>query len=528
MTAAARPLEPYDLDEPDGAPDLSAFLEAAADGASVALMMVDREFRILQVNRATRELMRDRAELFARAFPGIDTERLEGVCIDVFHKNPQHQRRMLAQPLREPHIAEIAIDDLRFSLRVSSVVNDRGDYLGNVLEWADVTRARQNEGMLAAINKVQAVVEFTLDGTVTGANGRFLDALGYRLEEVVGRHHSLFVPEDEAAGAGYRLFWDKLRRGDHDEGQYRRIGKGGREIWIQASYNPILDRNGAPIKVVKYASDITAQKAVAARVAEISGVVASAASEMRATAESMAVAAEETTRQAANVASAAELTSMNVQTVSSAGEELTASIGEISRQVADSSHVAQQAVTEVERTDEAISSLAEAARKIGHVVTLINDIAGQTKLLALNATIEAARAGEAGKGFAVVASEVKSLSDQTARATHEISSQITAMQSATQTSVTAIAAITDTIRKVAEIASAIAGAVEEQSAATREIAANVAQLAEGSQQVSSSIGGVNQVAAQSSEASGQLLEASGELARQAEALTGEAQRLAET
>ena len=194
--------------------------------------------------------------------------------------------------------------------------------------------------------------------------------------------------------------------------------------------------------------------------------------------------------------------------------------------MAESSSISQHAVTEADRTSEAIRTLAEAAQKIGNVVTLINDIAGQTKLLALNATIEAARAGEAGKGFAVVASEVKSLSDQTARATHEISSQVSAMQTATQTSVGAIGSITDTIRKVADIASAIAGAVEEQSAATREIAANVTQVAEGTRQVSTSIAGVNAAAVQTSDASSELLNASGELARQAEALTAEMDRLA--
>ncbi|MDB5422022.1 MAG: mcpH, partial [Brevundimonas sp.] len=391
---------------------------------------------------------------------------------------------------------------------------------------AQKLQAADAEGQLAAITKAQAVIEFGMDGIITSANDNFLRAVGYRLEEIVGRHHRMFVDPAYAASAEYSQFWDKLGRGEYDAGQYRRLGKEGREIWIQASYNPILDLNGNPAKVVKYATDITAQKRVAERVTEISSIVASAASEMRATAEGMARTAEETTRQAGVVTSAAEITSVNVQTVSSAGEELTASISEIARQVAESSSISQHAVTEADRASDSIRILAEAAQKIGNVVTLINDIAGQTKLLALNATIEAARAGEAGKGFAVVASEVKSLSDQTARATHEISSQVTAMQSATQTSVGAIGGITDTIRKVAEIASAIAGAVEEQSAATREIAANVTQVAEGTRQVSSSIAGVNAAAVQTSDASTDLLNASGELAQQAEALTLEMEKLA--
>lgn len=505
--------------------DSATFSRSAMDAATVALMTVNRDFDITYMNPATKRLMDEHRELFQREFPRVDFSNLIGASIDIFHKNPAHQRAIMAKPLAEPYRAEITVGDLRFSLRVTSVIDGAGDYAGNVLEWDNVTQQRLNEGMLQAIDKVQAMIEFDLDGTIRHANANFLNALGYSLDQIVGRHHSIFVDPATVASHDYRAFWEKLARGEYDTGEYRRLSRDGREVWIQASYNPILDRNGKPFKVVKYATDVTPQRRIAERVTEISSIVASAASEMRATAEGMARTAEETTRQAGSVASAAEITSVNVQTVSSAGEELTASISEIARQVAESSSISQHAVAEADKTSEAIQTLAEAAQKIGNVVTLINDIAGQTKLLALNATIEAARAGEAGKGFAVVASEVKSLSDQTARATHEISSQINAIQSATQTSVGAIAGITDTIRKVAEIASAIAGAVEEQTAATREIAANVSQVSEGAQLVSTSIANVSEAAVQTSHASNDLLNASGELAQQAESLTLEMDKL---
>jgi methyl-accepting chemotaxis protein len=618
--------------------------------ASAAIMMIDRDLTITYVNQATTDLLGANAELFQKTYPGLDVSKLIGTCIDVFHKNPAHQRRMLSQPTERAHKAEITIGDLRFGLSISSIIDAGGEYVGSVLEWENVTSRRENEGMLAAIDRSQAVIQFSLDGLVTNANQNFLNTLGYTLAEIKGQHHSLFVdpayrqsPDYKAfweklgrgefdageykritkdgrevwiqasynpildangramsvvkyatditqaktrnadfasqvaaidksqaviefdmdgkilnananflatVGYGleeirgqqhamfvdseyrqspeYKAFWDKLRRGEYDAGKYQRVGKGGREVWLQASYNPILDLNGKPCKVVKYATDLTEvaeQRKAAMRVKEVAEIVSSAATEIRATAESMAKTAQDASLQAASVTSAAQLASTNVQTVSAAGEELSASISEIARQVAESTNITQQAVAETDRTSAAIQSLADAAQKIGNVVTLINNIAGQTKLLALNATIEAARAGDAGKGFAVVASEVKSLSDQTAKATHEISSEVSAMQAATATSVTAINGIAETIGKVAEIASAIASAVEEQSAATGEISANVVQAAESTREVTTNIEQLSEGVAQTGQAAGELLTASDELAGQAETLTAQVDTL---
>ncbi len=626
------------------APEIDAsFAYTAVSETANAIMMVNRDFEITYANQATHELLKKHSDIFRATFPRMDFDNLLGVCIDGFHKNPAHQRQILSRPLSAPHIAEISVGDLRFSLRISSVQAPDGEYVGNVLEWENVTTVRTHEGMLAALNKAQAVIEFSMSGEILNANENFLKTVGYRLEEIAGQHHRMFVEPAFAASAEYRhfweklgrgefdsgeykrigrdgrevwivasynpildgngkpikvvkyatdvtdqklqtadhegqlsaisksqaviefdmtgrilganenflntvgylqseivgqhhsmfidaaqrqtaeyqMFWSKLGRGEYDAGQYKRIGKGGKEIWIQASYNPIFDLNGKAFKVVKYATDVTRQRKVAERVQEISGIVASAASEMRATAEAMARTAQQATSQAVSVASAARVASSNVQTVAAAGEELSASISEIARQVTESTTITQRAVAETERTSTSIQTLADAAQKIGNVVTLINNIAGQTKLLALNATIEAARAGDAGKGFAVVASEVKSLSDQTAKATHEISSQVSAMQAATATSVTAIQGIADTINKVADIASAIASAVEEQSAATAEISSNVVEAASSTEEVSTNISGVNEAVGQTSDASAELLNASAELAVQAESLSAE-------
>jgi PAS domain S-box-containing protein len=255
--------------------------------------------------------------------------------------------------------------------------------------------------------------------------------------------------------------------------------------------------------------------------ASVGGIVdtmSSAAREMQTTAAAMASTAEETSRQSTAVASASEEASVSVQTVASATEELASSVGEISRQVSTSSAIASKAVAESERTDHLVKGLAEAAQKVGAVTGLIREIASQTNLLALNATIEAARAGEAGKGFAVVASEVKSLANQTGKATEEISAQIAAMQNATRDTVAAIQSIGTTIGQINEIATTIAAAVEEQGAATQEISRHVQQVAAGTREVSGNIAGVTQAAGETGAASGRVLSAAGELSRQGEEL----------
>ena len=238
-------------------PQTTTFKSSAFDGSSVAMMSVDRDFNVTHVNKATEILLAEHEETFKETWPSFDASRIIGTNIDIFHKDPSHQRKLLADPDKLPYQTDISIGDLKFALNVSGVFDAKGDYLGNILEWDNVTAARMNAGALDALDRSQASIEFTLDGMIVNANQNFLDAVGYSLEEIVGQHHKMFVEESYAASGAYGQFWRDLASGQTQEGKFRRIGKDGREVWIQATYNPVLDGNGKPFKVVEFANDIT-------------------------------------------------------------------------------------------------------------------------------------------------------------------------------------------------------------------------------------------------------------------------------
>jgi methyl-accepting chemotaxis protein len=396
-----------------------------------------------------------------------------------------------------------------------------------VVKYAmDVTAAKLQAadyaGQLAAIGKSQAVIEFNLDGTVRTANDNFLRTLGYSLDEIKGRHHSMFVDDQSRNSGEYREFWAKLGRGEYIAAEFRRVGKGGQEVFIQASYNPILDLNGKPFKVVKYATDVTAQVRLRSQMAEVlAGVTRNAQSltaasdELSAVSQQMSANAEETSAQAATVSAAAEQVSRNVQTVATGTEEMSASIREIAKNAAEAARVAGSAVSVAAMTNTTVAKLGESSAEVGKVIKVITSIAQQTKLLALNATIEAARAGEAGKGFAVVANEVKELAKETAKATEDISQKIEAIQSDTRGAVAAIAQISSIINQINDIQSTIASAVEEQTATTNEMTRNVAEGAKGTEDIAKNITGVAEAAQDTSAGAARALTASNALSQMA-------------
>ena len=377
------------------------------------------------------------------------------------------------------------------------------------------------------LDDVDAVYNRTLLVYVAFAVGILVVGAGFAY--VIAR--SINRPLSALGGCMRRLAGGELRTDVPFRGERHEIGEMAATVQVFKEGMAETERLRAQREAAKAATDAEKKETMTklaasfeASVKKIVSVVSAAAAEMEGTARSMSSAADQSQRQTSIVSAAATEASSNVQTVASAAEELSASIGEISQRVAKAAEIARHAAAEGEKTDRTVQGLADTAKKVGDVIALINNIASQTNLLALNATIEAARAGEYGRGFAVVASEVKTLAGQTAKATEDIHTQISAIQSETASAVDAIRRICETIKGVNEISTAIAAAVEEQQAATQEIARNVQLAAHGTGEVSSNIADVSNTVSATGAAANQVLVSSSRLAHEAENLQSEVDR----
>ncbi len=424
---------------------------------------------------------------------------------------------------------------------------------------AQKLQAADSAGQLAAIDKSQAVIEFSMDGRILSANDNFLAATGYSLDDVRGQHHSLFVEPEYRSSAEYRQFWEKLGRGEYDAGQYRRLGKGGREVWIQASYNPILDLNGKPFKVVKYATDITAQvhenQAMQRAVAQTREVVAAAKEgdltrrvatadkngpiaelcegvnslveamaaiigQIKFAADTIAVGATEiaqgnsdlsqrTEQQAASL----EETAVSMKGLAETVQRTATNARQASQLAGGAADVAARGGNVVHEVVETMAVINASSRRIVDIIGVIDGIAFQTNILALNAAVEAARAGEHGRGFAVVATEIRELSQRSASAAKEIKQLIDAsvanvgagtaqVESAGRT----MDEIVVNVRRVSDLMSEISTAAQQQSDDIQQMNHAVDLIDQGTQQNAALVEEASAAARSMEEQSAQLLQ----------------------
>jgi methyl-accepting chemotaxis protein len=371
----------------------------------------------------------------------------------------------------------------------------------------DITRQKAETadlaGQVAAIRKSQAVIEFTLDGIILDANDNFLSTVGYALAEIKGQHHSMFVEPAYRASAEYASFWASLKRGEYQAAQYRRVGKGGREVWIQASYNPILDASGRPYKVVKFATDITDQITLLERLrrmidqnfAEIDKAVAHSGKESD------------------SALHAAQSTSQAVQVTAAASEELASSVAEVAATMSKSKAATDSAFEQAVSAGEFTKRLSEATAAMTGIVNLIQNITSQINLLALNATIESARAGEAGRGFAVVAQEVKNLANQAAKAAEQITGEIAGVQAISGNVVGALESIRGSVDAMRGHIMATAASVDQQTTVTRDMSAGMQGTARDVKAIADNLTAISSAVRQVSSAVSTTREAAKVLAR---------------
>ncbi len=359
------------------------------------------------------------------------------------------------------------------------VVKYATDITNQIIQTAD------SNGQIEAIGKSQAVIEFNLDGTIIKANENFLSTINYSLAEIEGKHHSLFVEPSYGQSAEYKQFWESLARGEYQADEYKRIANGGKEIWIQASYNPIFDPDGKPFKVVKYATDITEQVNARHEAERVGALVDE-------NLDKILNAVSNANEQSTSVAAASTQTLETVQAVSAATEQFQMSSNEIAQSMENSRIEVTKTMEETQNADESTQKLSSAAQAMNNIVIVIQEIASQINLLALNATIESARAGDAGKGFAVVASEVKALAGQVGDATTQISSEITNMQSVSDDVIEQLANIKNSVESVESGFTTVASAVEEQTLTSKEISGNMQLASTAVDSINTNIGSISE------------------------------------
>ncbi|TGM56813.1 methyl-accepting chemotaxis protein [Leptospira vanthielii] len=635
-------------------------IKTALDSVSTNVMISDPNLNVVYMNKAIHSMFGKSEADIKTQLRNFSLKDLMGSNIDSYHKDPSHQRKLLGSFTSE-HKSSIKIGNREFNLIANPIITPSGERLGSVVEWADVTEANANAkaiersqatiefnmdgtitaanenflnlmnyslseikgqhhrifletqeanseayrqfwatlnrgdyqsseykrfgkngkevwlqatytpildangkpykvikfatditenkkqvrefiGQIEAINKAQATIEFNMDGTIITANDIFQKTMGYGLQEIVGKHHRMFVEPTMVNSEDYRQFWAGLNRGEFQTAEYRRIGKGGKIVWLQATYNPILDLNGKPYKVIKFATDITEQKNIAIETARIVDdlVIGLSALEngdltqlitneydggfaklrdsfnntakklvdiindVKTNTDALVNAADEVASTASTLSQGASEQAASVEETSASLEEMGASIDQNAENAKQTDTIATKSAKDAKQGGEAVKNTVSAMKEIADKISIIEDIAYQTNLLALNAAIEAARAGEHGKGFAVVASEVRKLAERSQKSANEIGSLAGNSVQIAESAGKLIEEIVPAINKTADLVQEITAASQEQSSGVNE--------------VNKAMGQLDQVSQQSASASEELAAIAEELQAQAEKL----------